>query len=133
MIEHICTNENDTQPRPSIHHVANLVGDRWLLLIITALMGGTRRFSELQDSLSRSGSRGYVGISPKTLSGRLKFMEANGLILRESYNEIPPRVEYSLTEKGQALYGIIQAMSEFEAQYMADFECPTGPHTEQTE
>jgi DNA-binding HxlR family transcriptional regulator len=124
----MCPTDTDTQSRFSITHVANLVGDRWLLLIITELMGGTRRFNELQDSLSRHGSRGHVSISPKTLSQRLKFMEANGLILRESYAEIPPRVEYSLTEKGQALYGIIKAMSEFEAQYMADFECHGGPH-----
>ena len=55
-------------------------------------------------------------------------MEASGLILRASYAEIPPRVEYSLTEKGQALYGVIQAMSQFERRYMADIECVNGPN-----
>ncbi len=116
------------RPRFAINHVAHLVGDGWLLLIISELMNGMRRFSELQESLSRAGVSGHVSISPKTLSQRLKFMEANGLITRESFAEIPPRVEYSLTEKGHALYGIIQAMSDFEARYMADFECQGGPH-----
>ena len=116
----------DHQPKISITHVANLVGDAWTLRIISELMCGSRRFGQLQEGLSKHSSSRSTNISPKTLSQRLKFMESGGLITRQSYPEIPPRVEYNLTEKGYALLDIIKAMSDFETRYMSDFECHEG-------
>ncbi len=88
-----------------IARTARLIGDTWTLLIVRDLMRGHKRFGELEESLS--------GISPKTLSQRLKMLEAAGVITRQAFAEIPPRVEYALTEKGQALIPIIEAMQEF--------------------
>ena len=104
-----------------LFHAAQLVGDVWTLQIVAELMQGCRRFGQLQDSLNRTAACcGSVSISPKTLSQRLKFMEMNGLIVRESFPEIPPRVEYHLTDKGFALRDILQAMSAYEARYLSD-------------
>ncbi len=88
-----------------IARTARLIGDTWTLLIVRDLMRGHKRFGELEESLS--------GISPKTLSQRLKMLEAAGVITRQAFAEIPPRVEYALTDKGQALIPIIEAMQEF--------------------
>lgn len=107
-------------PEISITHVAQLVGDVWTLLIISLLMCGVQRFGQLQERLNKISECRRTSISPNTLSQRLKLLEAGGLILRQSYSEIPPRVEYSLTEKGIALYDVIKAMSDFELRYMAD-------------
>lgn len=88
-----------------VERVANLVGDKWILLIIRDLVPGCKRFGELQRSVS--------SISPRTLSARLSSMEEAGLIDRRAYAEIPPRVEYSLTEKGRALLPLLQAMRDY--------------------
>lgn len=82
-----------------------MIGKKWVILILRDLLGGTRRFTDLLQSLS--------GISPKTLSERLKELEEDGLITRKAYPEIPPRVEYSLTEKGRSLNGILEAMMKW--------------------
>lgn len=95
-----------------IARTARLVGDPWTLLIVRDLLSGPKRFGQLRESLG--------GISPKTLSQRLKMLEAADLITREQYKEIPPRVEYDLTEKGRALSDIIQAMFEFGERYLID-------------
>jgi DNA-binding HxlR family transcriptional regulator len=95
-----------------IARTAELVGDTWTILIVRDLMGGARRFGQLQDSLGN--------VSPKTLSGRLKGLEHAGLITRHAFAEIPPRVEYTLTEKGHALSAIIEAMRLFGEQYLPD-------------
>jgi DNA-binding HxlR family transcriptional regulator len=92
-----------------IAHTAALIGDTWTLLIVRDLMRGHKRFGELQESLH--------GISPKTLSQRLKMLEAAGVITRRAFAEIPPRVEYALTAKGKALIPIIEAMQAFGEQY----------------
>ena len=94
-----------------IAKTARLVGDTWTLLIVRDLLKGPKRFGELQESLGN--------ISPKTLSQRLKMLEAADLINRHAYAEIPPRVEYDLTEKGHALSEIIQAMSDFGERYLS--------------
>jgi DNA-binding HxlR family transcriptional regulator len=120
-----CPN-GEEHPPISIFHTANLVGDVWTLLIISELMGGCRRFGQLQDTLGRQASWGKTSISPKTLSQRLKFLEGNGFITREAFAEIPPRVEYRLTEKGLALSDVVKAMSDFEAKYLDDFQCEGG-------
>ena len=76
---------------------------RWTALIIRDLMTGTKRFHQLEKSLP--------GISPKMLSQRLHELEERGLVTREVYPEVPVRVEYSLTEKGMDIRGIIDAMA----------------------
>jgi len=73
------------------------------MLVIRDLLEGTRRFSELRSSLA--------GISPKTLTDRLRELEQHGLVERVMYAEIPPRVEYTLTQKGRTLEPVISALA----------------------
>jgi DNA-binding HxlR family transcriptional regulator len=84
---------------------ATLIGDRWTPLIVRDLASGGRRFSELQRSLA--------GISPKSLSVRLRRLEEAGVVTRSCFAEMPPRVEYRLTDKGSALLAVIQSMRDF--------------------
>ena len=81
---------------------AQIVSGKWTLLLLRDLASGAKRFTELERSLS--------GISPRTLSQRLRVLEAEGIISRHAYCETPPRVEYSLTAKGMALLPIVDAM-----------------------
>lgn len=89
-----------------------LVGDMWILLIVRALMDGNLRFNELQDTLGHCSSG--------TLSQRLKLLETHGLISRHAYAEIPPRVEYKLTEKGLSLVNVVTALGEFGERYLCE-------------
>lgn len=91
---------------------AKLVGDRWTLLIVRALMDGERRFNEMQELLGN--------VSSGTLSGRLKQLEKNDMISRHAFAETPPRVEYRLTEKGEALAQVLIALGEFGLRYLCD-------------
>ncbi len=84
---------------------AEIIGAKWTALLVHDLSEGPRRFSELE--------RSCYGISPRTLAERLRALENDGIIVRRSYAESPPRVEYELTEKGIALLPIIDAMREF--------------------
>ena len=79
-----------------------LISDRWKVLIIRDLMDGTKRFGELKKSIG--------SISQKVLTSNLRSMEESGLLTRKVYAEVPPRVEYSLTELGQSLKPILDAM-----------------------
>lgn len=88
-----------------VARTADLISNKWTPLIIRDLRKGALRFSELERSLK--------GISPKTLSERLKRLEESEIIERHCFAEVPPRVEYHLTEKGQALLPIITSMREF--------------------
>jgi DNA-binding HxlR family transcriptional regulator len=88
-----------------VGRVAHLLGDKWALLIIRDLATGYKRFGELQRSMGN--------ISPRTLSARLSTLEEAGIVERRAYAEIPPRVEYSLTEKGRALLPLLQAMRDY--------------------
>jgi DNA-binding HxlR family transcriptional regulator len=88
-----------------VANAARLLGDRWTLVILRDLAERPQRFSELEEA---SG-----GISPRTLADRLRQMEAQGLIRRESFREIPPRVQYSLTPKGEATLPVIDALRFF--------------------
>lgn len=99
-----------TQNFCPIARTAELLGDRWTLLIVRDLMSGSKRFGQLQESLGH--------VSPKTLSHRLKVLEQADILTRMAFSEIPPRVEYTLTEKGEALSGIIQAMAAFGERYL---------------
>lgn len=97
-----------------IANAARLLGDRWTLVILRDLATGPMRFSELEES---SG-----GISPRTLVDRLREMESQGLIARESFREIPPRVQYSLTSKGTATLPVIEALRAFGDTWLSDEE-----------
>jgi len=81
---------------------ARIVSGKWTLLVLRDLESGAKRFTELERSLA--------GISPRTLSQRLRVLEGEGIIARKAYCETPPRVEYSLTAKGRALMPIVAAM-----------------------
>ena len=89
-----------------------LLGDAPTLLIIFTLLHGTRRFGALRTALG--------DISPKTISQRLKLLEELGFVRRRAFAEIPPRVEYDLTEKGFALADIIAAIKTFGERYLTD-------------
>jgi DNA-binding HxlR family transcriptional regulator len=84
---------------------AEIIGAKWTALLVHDLSEGPRRFSQLEHSCH--------GISPRTLAERLRALEAEGIVARHSYPESPPRVEYELTEKGESLLPIIDAMREF--------------------
>lgn len=98
--------------KAAIMRAAQLLGDTWLLLIIRELVEGTKRFGELQEGLGK--------INPQTLSGRLKQLEHCGFLTRQAYAEIPPRVEYALTEKGQAVSKILVALAEYGEKYLPE-------------
>jgi len=89
---------------------AEIIGAKWTALLVHDLSEGPRRFSELE--------RSCAGISPRTLSERLRALEDEGLVDRRSYAESPPRVEYELTEKGGALLPIIEEMRHFGHAYL---------------
>src|SRR3979411_661219 len=89
----------------------NLLGDSWVLLIIMNLLQGSMRFNTLRAALSH--------ISSKTLSHRLKVLEELGFVQRIAFLEIPPRVEYHITEKGQELGEVIGALEKFGNKHLA--------------
>jgi len=93
-----------------------MMGDRWKILIIRDLLSGTKRFNQLQKSLT--------GISQKVLTQHLRAMEFGGLIHREVYAEVPPRVEYSLTEMGFSLLPIFTEMFKWGEKYKGNTSCP---------
>jgi DNA-binding HxlR family transcriptional regulator len=94
-----------TKKECSIVKTLRVIGAKWTILIIRDLLKGTQRFGELRKSLA--------GVSPKTLSERLKSLEKEGVISRKIYPEVPPRVEYSLTGRGKGLARIINSMREW--------------------
>ena len=93
-----------------IEKVAKMIGDKWILLILRDLAHGCKRFGELQKSVT--------GISPRTLSARLSGLEKHGILTRRAYAEIPPRVEYTLTEKGLALLPLIDDMKQYGEEWL---------------
>ena len=86
-----------------VARAVRVLDGKWTILVIRDLLRGTKRFSELRGSL--------MGISPKTLTDRLRDLEEQGLVERAMYAEIPPRVEYSLTQKGRTLEPVISALA----------------------
>jgi DNA-binding HxlR family transcriptional regulator len=86
-----------------------MMGDRWKVLIVRNLLTGTKRFGELK--------KGIDGISQKVLTDHLRIMEENGLINRKVYAEVPPKVEYSLTELGKSLKPVHDAMWQWGEQF----------------
>lgn len=88
-----------------------LIGDKWKVLILRDLMDGTKRFGELKKSIGT--------VSQKVLTAQLRDMEEKGLLTRKGYAEVPPRVEYTLTETGYSLKPVLDAMWAWGADYQA--------------
>ena len=91
-----------------------LIGDKWKVLILRDLMPGTKRFGELRKSAG--------DVSQKVLAAQLRDMEKSGLVHREVYAEVPPRVEYSLTPLGRSLKPILDSMWAWGEGYKASLE-----------
>lgn len=100
---------SDAYPACPVETTLTLIGNKWKVLILRDLLSGTKRFSELKRSLN--------GVSQKVLTTQLRAMEADGLVHREVFAEVPPRVEYSLTELGRSLKPILDAMVEWGTTY----------------
>jgi DNA-binding HxlR family transcriptional regulator len=88
-----------------------IIGDKWTPLILKSIADGNCRFGTLQKEVA--------GISPRTLSQRLDHLVCAGILSKKSYNEIPPRVEYSLTDKGYDLIPILRQMAKWGLKYQA--------------
>jgi DNA-binding HxlR family transcriptional regulator len=88
---------------PYFHHAVELIGRRWTGAILRELLHGRHRFSDLRSAVP--------GLSDRLLSERLKELEAEGIVVREVFPEIPVRIEYRLTEKGRALEQAVDAIS----------------------
>ncbi len=101
--------------RCPVCRTAEIVSGKWTLLIIRDLADGSSRFCELERSLE--------GISPRTLSLRLRALEEEEIVARHTFPEVPPRVEYALTEKGRALVPLIEDMRSYGRRWLpADAE-----------
>ncbi|WP_420593754.1 winged helix-turn-helix transcriptional regulator [Deinococcus sp.] len=94
-----------SSPECAVERALDVIDGRWTTLILRDLLRGTRRFGELKSSLR--------GVSPKTLTDRLRDLEGHGVLTRTVYPEIPPRVEYALTDKGRALNQVVGALAEW--------------------
>lgn len=95
-----------------VARTAQIISGKWTLLIIRDLATGVKRFNQLERSLH--------GISPKTLSERLRTLEEEGIIFRQTFSEVPPRVEYSLTAKGCDLVYVIESMRSYGERWLCD-------------
>lgn len=100
---------NKELPACPVETTLTLISDRWKVLIIRDLLSGTKRFGELKKSLG--------GISQKVLTANLRSMEESGMLTRKVYAEVPPRVEYTLTETGYSLKPVLDAMAAWGTQY----------------
>ena len=98
-------------PACPVETTLTLIGDKWKVLILRDLMPGTKRFGQLKKSIG--------SVSQKVLTAQLRDMEANGLVRRQVYAEVPPRVEYSLTDLGRSLKPILDAMQAWGTAYQA--------------
>ena len=98
-----------TLPACPVETTLSLISDRWKVLIIRDLLGGTKRFGELRKSVGN--------VSQKVLTANLRSMEEDGLLTRKVYAEVPPRVEYTLTETGMSLKPVLDAMWTWGEEY----------------
>ena len=101
-------------PACPVETTLTLIGDKWKVLILRDLLPGTKRFGELKKSIG--------GVSQKVLTAQLRDMEESGLVSRRVYAEVPPRVEYSLTELGQSLKPILDSMQNWGEGYKASMK-----------
>ncbi|MDX8151378.1 helix-turn-helix domain-containing protein [Patulibacter brassicae] len=106
-------------PTCPVCRTADIVCGKWTLLLVRDLAEGNTRFGELERSLT--------GISPRTLSLRLRALEEEGIVERRTYPEVPPRVEYALTEKGRALLPIIEGMRAYGQRWLGLEDCASDP------
>lgn len=97
-----------------VARTAEILSGKWTILIIRDLATGAKRFNQLERSLQ--------GISPKTLSERLRSLEEEGIVVRHTFAEAPPRVEYSLSNKGCALISVIESMRRYGARWLCHSE-----------
>jgi len=111
-------------PYTTLFRSADIVCGKWTLLLVRELAEGCSRFCELERSLT--------GISPRTLSLRLRALEEEGIVARATYPAVPPRVEYALTEKGLALIPIIDDMRTYGERWLGA-ECATTPASDAEE
>ena len=95
-----------------IEKTMDIIGKKWTIFILRDLLKGPKRFSQLQRSLQ--------GVSPKTLSERLKDLEKEGILTKTIFPVIPPHVEYALTEKGMSLESILKEMKKWGQQWVED-------------
>lgn len=98
-------------PACPVETTLTLIGDKWKVLILRDLLPGTKRFGELKKSIG--------SVSQKVLTAQLRDMEAKGLVHRQVYAEVPPRVEYSLTDLGKSLRPILEALQAWGEGYQA--------------
>ena len=103
--------EAKTLPACQVETTLTLIGDKWKVLIIRDLLSGTKRFGELKRSIG--------GVSQKVLTAQLRQMEADGLLTRTVFPEVPPRVEYTLTRLGHSLKPVLDAMRDWGEAYQA--------------
>ena len=103
--------EAKTLPACPVETTLTLIGDKWTVLILRDLLPGTKRFGELKKSIG--------GVSQKVLTAQLRQMESSGLLVRTVYPEVPPRVEYTLTELGYSLEPVLEAMRNWGQEYKA--------------
>lgn len=96
-------------PACPVETTLTLIGDKWKVLILRDLMPGTKRFGELKKSIGN--------VSQKVLTAQLRAMEKSGLVNRKVYAEVPPRVEYSLTELGKSLKPILDSLWSWGEEY----------------
>ena len=101
--------KEDILPECPVATTVSLIGSKWKLLIMRNLLGRPWRFNELQKSID--------GISQKALTEALRSMEADGIVIRKAFPEVPPRVEYSLTELGESMRPIIKSMEIWGSAY----------------
>lgn len=104
---------NTTKELPAcpVETTLTMISDKWKVLILRDLLPGTKRFGELKKSIGH--------VSQKVLTSQLREMEENGLLTRTVYAEVPPRVEYTLTDLGYSLKPILDAMSNWGEEYKA--------------
>lgn len=106
--------EQKILPACPVETTLTLIGDKWKVLILRDLLTGTKRFGELRRSVGQ--------VSQKVLTAQLRQMEDSGLLTRKVYAEVPPRVEYSLTELGRSLCPILDAMRDWGERYKLSLE-----------
>lgn len=98
-----------TLPACPVETTLMLIGNKWKVLILRDLIDGTKRFGELKKSIG--------SVSQKVLTQQLRDMEAKGLVIRKVYAEVPPRVDYTLTETGYSLKPVLDAMWSWGEEY----------------
>ena len=108
-----------SDPTCPVCATADIICGKWTILVIRDLAEGRSRFCELERSLA--------GISPRTLSLRLRGLEEQGIVARHTFPEVPPRVEYSLTEKGLALAPLIEDMRSYGREWLGVTQADCGP------